>query len=197
LEAQYHALIDSFIANKIGIAPSFISEALSTVLQAHLTLLSEPGQLQQAGTGNANVALQNKLFRSDKIYWLDRSHQQPAENDFLDMMDAFVANLNATCYTGITGYEFHFAIYEAGTFYHKHFDQFDNNDSRKYTMIFYLNSNWLPGDGGELCIHHIDSLQLVEPTNGTSVFFQSNIIEHEVLLSHKQRMSITGWLKVN
>ena len=88
MEAQYNALIDSFIANKIGIAPSFISEALSTALQAHLALLSAQGQLQQAGTGNANVAHQNELFRSDKIYWLDRSHHQPAENDFLDMMDA-------------------------------------------------------------------------------------------------------------
>jgi Rps23 Pro-64 3,4-dihydroxylase Tpa1-like proline 4-hydroxylase len=50
--------------------------------------------------------------------------------------------LNATCYTGITDYEFHYTLYEKGSFYKKHFDQFRNNDSRQYSMIMYLNTNW-------------------------------------------------------
>jgi hypothetical protein len=40
-----------------------------------------------------------------------------------------------------------------GDFYLQHVDQFQNNSSRKYSMISYLNSDWQPADGGELMIH--------------------------------------------
>ena len=135
-------------------------------------------------------------MRSDVIYWLDRKHNTTHENDFFDLVDAFVSHLNNTCYTGITGYEFHYALYEKGTFYKKHLDQFRNNDSRKYSMIMYLNDSWKEGDGGELNIHHTDSVQSISPVNGKSVFFKSNELVHEVLMANKPRMSITGWLKV-
>jgi SM-20-related protein len=64
-------------------------------------------------------------------------------------------------------------------------------------MIMYLNEDWQASDGGELCIHHTDSLQHIAPENGKIVFFKSSELEHEVLLSHKPRMSITGWLKTD
>ena len=112
-------------------------------------------------------------------------------------MDEFVSYLNETCYTGITGYEFHYTLYEKGSFYLKHLDQFRNNDSRKYSMILYLNAEWKDGDGGELCIHHANHLQLISPNNGKSVFFKSNELLHEVLKNNQPRMSITGWLKVD
>lgn len=154
----------------------------------------DENQFMSAGTGNEK-AIQNKSVRSDAIYWLDRKHNTPHENDFFDLVDSFVRHLNNTCYTGITGYEFHYALYEKGTFYKKHLDQFRNNDSRKYSMIMYLNHGWKDGDGGELNIHHTDSVQSISPVNGKSVFFKSNELEHEVLMANKPRMSITGWLK--
>ena len=131
------------------------------------------------------------------IYWLDRKHNNAYENNFFDLMDSFVSYLNRTCYTGITGYEFHYALYEEGSFYKKHYDQFRNNESRQYSMIMYLNTNWQQNDGGELCIHHREGLQNITPVNGKSVFFKSSEVEHEVLLTNKPRMSITGWLKVD
>ncbi|HEY0177890.1 MAG TPA: 2OG-Fe(II) oxygenase [Pedobacter sp.] len=76
-------------------------------------------------------------------------------------------------------------------------DQFGNNVSRQYSMIMYLNAGWQEEDGGELCIHHDDRLQHISPVNGKSVFFKSSELEHEVMLTNKPRMSITGWLKVN
>jgi SM-20-related protein len=63
-------------------------------------------------------------------------------------------------------------------------------------MIIYLNADWQEGDGGELCIHHSDSFQSIAPVNRKSVFFLSGELEHEVLVTHEPRMSITGWLKV-
>ena len=85
-------------------------------------------------------------------------------------MDKFVSHLNSTCYTGISSYEFHYTLYEAGSFYKKHIDQFRNNDSRQFSMIIYLNKNWEEDDGGELCIHHKGHLKTFLPKTGKLFF---------------------------
>jgi len=195
LEKTFNTIIDSFIKNKIGIADDFLSESLSFNLRENLQTLYASHQLKSAGTGDNKLVSYDSLFRGDVIYWLDRKNNNIHENIFLDLMDSFVKYLNDTCYTGISSYEFHYTLYEKGTSYKKHLDQFRNNDSRKYSMIMYLNNNWKEEDGGELCIHHADSLQNISPNNGKGVFFQSNQLEHEVLITNKQRMSVTGWLK--
>jgi SM-20-related protein len=195
LQKIFDTLIDSFINNKVGIAENFLSEKLAAHLKENLIILHTNKELIAAGTGNDKLIVHNKLFRSDSIYWLDRKHNNQYENDFFTLMDSFVEYLNQTCYTGITSYEFHYTLYEEGSFYKKHIDQFRNNESRQYSMIVYLNTNWALSDGGELCIHHADSLQNISPINGKMVFFKSSELEHEVLLTNKPRMSITGWLK--
>jgi SM-20-related protein len=197
LEKIFNTLINSFINDKVGIAEHFLSDFLATNLKENLTTLFADKQFQHAGTGNDTLVAHDKLFRSDMIYWLDRAHNDPYENIFFNLMDQFVSHLNSTCYTGITGYEFHYTLYEKGSFYKKHLDQFRNNDSRQYSMVLYLNEDWQENDGGELCIHHSDHLQHISPVNGKIVFFKSSELEHEVLLNHKPRMSITGWLKIN
>ena len=196
MENTFNTLINSFIDDKVGIAEDFLSESLASHLRENLDNLFSAKQLRPAGTGNDILAVQNKLVRSDIIYWLDRKHDDPHENDFFDLVDDFVSHLNRTCYTGITGYEFHYTLYETGSFYKKHLDQFRNNDSRKYSMIMYLNAGWIKADGGQLRIHHDGSFQNISPVNGKTVFFKSSELEHEVLPTNKPRMSITGWLKV-
>ena len=172
-------------------------KVLALHLKENLNALYANKEFRQAGTGNDELSVKNKLVRSDMIYWLDKKHNNQYENDFFELMDLFVSHLNSTCYTGITGYEFHYALYETGSFYTKHLDQFRNNDSRKYSMILYLNPDWKQTDGGELRIFHNNSTQDIAPINGTSVFFKSSELEHEVLPTNKPRMSITGWLKVD
>lgn len=197
MEAIFDTLIDTYLETHIGIADNFLNTALAGNLKQNLFNLLQNNALKAAGTGNETQVLHNKLVRSDDIYWLDRLHNDPHENAFFDLMDLFVSYLNRTCYTGITGYEFHYTLYQKGSFYKKHLDQFQNNSSRAYSMIMYLNADWQPVDGGELCIHHTDHLQHISPINGKSVFFKSNEMEHEVLITGKPRLSITGWLKVN
>jgi SM-20-related protein len=197
LEQIFDALIDSYLDTRVGITEDFLSTALAGNLKDNLIGLYQQNSLRNAGTGNTVTATQNKLVRGDQIHWLDRLHNDAHENDFFDLMDLFVDYLNRTCYTGITGYEFHYTLYPEGSFYKTHIDQFKNNSSRVYSMIVYLNTDWLPADGGELCIHHADErLQNIAPVNGKSVFFKSNELQHEVLITTKQRLSITGWLKV-
>jgi SM-20-related protein len=193
----FDSLVNSFIENKVGLAENFLSESLAAHLKENLLALFAKNQLLPAGTGNNKKFNYDKLIRSDIIYWLDRKHGDPFENDFFDLMDLFVKYLNRTCYAGITGYEFHYALYEEGSFYKRHLDQFQDNKSRAYSMIMYLNDNWKEQDGGELCIYHTGHSQIVTPLNGKCVYFKSSELAHEVFLSHKPRLSITGWLKTN
>jgi len=191
----FNTLIDSFIKDKVGITNNFLNVSLAAHLKENLTQLYQDNLMRAAGTGNRVITNHDKLVRSDMIYWLDRSHNNLHENAFFDLMDSFVLYLNNTCYTGITGYEFHYTLYESGSFYTTHIDQFQQNGSRAFSMIMYLNADWKMGNGGELQIHHADHLQNISPTNGKSVFFKSSELAHEVLLTHVPRMSITGWLK--
>jgi SM-20-related protein len=197
LQTTFDCLIDSFIADKVGLADNYLSVSLAADLKENLIALYANNQLLAAGIGNNTLLTHDKLLRSDKIYWLDKAHNNPFENSFFNLMDGFVAYLNSTCFTGITGYEFHYALYEKGSFYKRHFDQFKSNKSRAFSMIMYLNVDWKAADGGELCIHHTDHLQTISPINGTCVFFKSSELEHEVLMTNQPRLSITGWLKTS
>ncbi len=197
MQDVFDTLIDSFVRDHIGIAENFLSVPLASHLRDNLTALFADKQLHHAGIGNDSTQAHDQTVRGDMIYWLDRSHDDRYENAFFDLMDKFVLHLNATCYTGITGYEFHYAMYEEGSFYKKHLDRFRNNSDRQYSMIMYLNADWQQADGGELCIHQNGHQQNISPIDGKSVFFSSSTLEHEVLLTHRPRMSITGWLKVS
>ena len=197
MEKTFDTLIDSYLATQVGIAHDFLGTALAEHLRQNLTALFNSDQFHSAGTGNEKQVVHNALVHSDHIYWLDRKHNNVHENAFFDLMDNFVLHLNRTCYTGITGYEFHYTLYPEGCSYKKHIDQFHQNGTRAFSMVMYLNEDWLLADGGELCVHHADHLQRIAPINGKSVFFKSNELEHEVLTTNKQRLSITGWLKVN
>lgn len=195
VEEIFNTLVTRFIETKVGIADNFLSAALAKHLRENLAALYKNNLLQPAGTGSGTKPNQNSLVRSDIIYWLDRSHNDVHENNFLDLIDGFIVYLNENCYTGITGYEFHYTLYQEGSFYKKHVDQFQDNDSRKYSMIMYLNENWVKEDGGELQVHFADRTENIEPVNRKGVFFKSSELSHEVLINNKARMSITGWLK--
>ncbi|MCR8560099.1 2OG-Fe(II) oxygenase [Mucilaginibacter sp. BJC16-A38] len=197
MELIFNELIDSYLSDKVGVTKDFLSVALAADLTANLHRLYDGDKLLSAGTGNKPLVNHNKQLRGDKIHWLDRLHKDVHEDAFFDLMDLFVAYLNQTCYAGITGYEFHYTLYEKGSFYGRHLDRFKNNGDRAYSMVMYLNKGWIKKDGGELRIYHLDKQQDIEPLNGNSIFFKSDELEHEVLLTNKSRMSITGWLKTN
>lgn len=195
MENNFETLIESFIKDNVGIDEHFISNNLSQHLKQNLLTLLDQNQLMAAGTGNNNELNHNTDVRSDLIYWLDRKHENEYENDFFDQIDDFVKYLNRSCFAGITGYEFHYSLYEIGSFYQKHLDQFKNNTNRKYSMISYLNEDWQEKDGGELLIYQNYNNKKINPTQGKTVFFKSNELQHEVLVTQKRRMSVTGWLK--
>ena len=177
----------------MGTVSNFLSTALSAHLVDNINALYAGDLLLSAGTGNNKLVNHDKLVRSDKIYWLDRLHNNLHENAFFDLMDHFVSHLNSSCYAGITGYEFHYTLYEKGSFYKRHLDNFKQNGTRAFSMIMYLNTEV---NGGSLRIYQGDGFRDITPNSGKSVFFKSDQLEHEVLITHLPRMSITGWLKV-
>lgn len=195
MENSFETLIASYIENRVGISEHFLSDELANHLKENLLSLNHDNLLLTAGTGNAEKLTHNSLVRSDVIYWLDKKHNNKYENEFFVQIEAFIEYLNTSCYAGITGYEFHYSLYEAGSFYSKHLDQFKDDSSRQFSMISYLNNNWQEKDGGELLIHQTDNNQKISPTQGKTVFFKSNELEHEVLVTQERRMSVTGWLK--
>jgi SM-20-related protein len=192
---QFDLLIDSFIENKIGVDTGFISKALSNGLLQNIIQLQRDELMTAAGIGNRNIKDTGQKMRSDKIYWMDKTHPDLYEQEFLQLAEEFIKHLNSTCYTGITDYEFHYAVYEEGSFYKRHTDRFKNDDSRKYSLINYLNEDWLEEDGGQLWIYGDEEVKKILPEAQTAVFFKSNEMEHEVTKANRSRMSITGWLK--
>lgn len=191
----FDLLIDSYLENKVGIDKGFISQRLSDGLQQNIQQLQKEEKMKTAGIGNDETKDAQQKTRGDKIHWLDKNHDNCYEQEFLSLVDEFVGHLNSTCYTGINSYEFHYAVYEEGSFYKRHRDQFKNDSDRKYSLINYLNNNWLTEDGGQLLVYQNESAQTIMPQSRTAVFFKSDEMEHEVAQSHRQRMSISGWLK--
>jgi SM-20-related protein len=195
MEDSYETLITGFIDNRVGICDQFLSAALAQQLQQNLIQLDQANKMQSAGIGNDPVKDQKQNKRGDKIYWIEKDSSEPAEREFLDQVEAFIIHLNNSCYTRINDYEFHYALYETGSSYKRHVDQFRNNGDRKFSLINYLNTDWKAEEGGELLIFHEDSVEKILPNLRKAVFFKSDTSEHEVSKATRPRMSITGWLK--
>ncbi|MDZ4794236.1 MAG: 2OG-Fe(II) oxygenase [Bacteroidota bacterium] len=191
----FDKLIDSYLDNKLGIDTGFISERLSHGLQENIKQLHQDKKMSNAGIGNALIKDASQQMRGDHIYWMDKKHNNAFEQEFLQLAEQFIDHLNSTCYTGINESEFHYAVYEKGSSYKRHTDQFKNNNNRKYSLITYLNDSWLEEDGGQLQVYQQESTQQVLPHSQTAVFFKSDELEHEVMKANRQRMSISGWLK--
>ncbi|MCF8449890.1 MAG: 2OG-Fe(II) oxygenase [Taibaiella sp.] len=195
MEAKFEELIESFITNKIGISEVFLTDKLATALQQNLLRLNRDSRLINANIGNAIIKDKSQKIRGDKTCWLDNKSKNDAEIEFLDIVRQFMVHLNKTCFTGINACEFHYALYEEGTSYNRHIDQLRNNYNRKFSMISYLNDNWEESNGGQLIIHNTEEAQQILPNIRKTIFFQSDVIEHEVAVANRPRMSITGWLK--
>lgn len=185
LLGQTHAVLDDFWP------PSLLAD-----LRADLASLSEAHGLRQAAIGADNLTGVHKDIRSDLIAWWPDTPEDATRRDYLAIIDGLSTYLNRTCYAGIRGREFHFAVYPPGARYARHIDDFANKNARLFSIITYLNVDWQPADGGELVIYGPDdSPTTIAPVFGRTVIFPSAEVEHEVLLSHASRLSITGWLR--
>ncbi len=194
MNEKFEAIIEDYLADDYATCEDFFDKKLIAGLRKNLLMGHADGRMHQAGVGKRASFQQNLKVRGDVISWIDNDSIEPSELAFMAIVQAFYLYLNQTCYTGINGSEFHNALYESGSFYKRHFDQFKQDSNRQFSMVTYLNEDWVNTDGGELVLYLDGVEKIIQPQGGRVVFFKADKIEHEVRPASRERMSIAGWL---
>ena len=199
LNPLYEKVIDGLMHQHYSVVDDFFTPDEVATLRSGLLAKYEEAVFKKSAIGNTNEQVVNAV-RGDFILWLDEE-SEGTEKVFFDKVANFVQYLNRTCYMGIKKQEFHYAVYPSGTFYKRHLDTFQNDSSRKLSIVCYLNTeDWQPEYGGELAIYLPkpgggEDTVTVYPLQGRVVVFESQLLEHEVKPVQRERLSITGWLK--
>lgn len=167
-------------------------------LADELAALTDQNRLKRAGIGRDRDYHVDRDIRRDWIHWM--SGQRSVQAAFLGWAEWLRVELNRRLFLGLFEFEAHLALYPPGGFYLRHFDSFRGAANRMVSLVLYLNSDWHPGDGGELVVYAPDGESeavRVEPRAGTLVLMLSEEIEHEVLRAAAPRASVAGWFRLN
>lgn len=191
---------DEQIAQQVGIAgrcvcPGFLTPAAVLQVRDDIERVKNLGGFNRAWTGQGAGTDVRNLVRRDSIHWLDAATTQPAQVLLLGRMDALKQAFNRQHCMGLWEFEGHYASYPVEGFYKRHLDAFRGDDARRVTVVLYLNRDWCAHDGGRLRVYGEDAHSDIDPVGGTLVCFLSRELEHEVLPSHAERHSFTGWFK--
>lgn len=193
-EEQLDYIVDGLAEHNFAVVDHFLPQDKTRQLLERLLHLREEGELKKAGIGKQQNFQVDKTIRGDYIKWIDPNTAHEITRTFLEKVETLMQYLNRTCYLGLKDYESHFAVYPPGTFYKRHADRFQQKTHRVITFVYYLNPEWTEEDGGILRLYlPEDQIKDVVPVAGRLACFRSEI-EHEVLLAHKARYSITGWM---
>lgn len=194
-QIQLDKAIDHLAEDGYFIWDNFLEEKQVAALKQIAEKDKAEGEFKKAGIGKQVLHQIDKSIRGDFIQWIDKENAFPVVKDYLDKISHLQEYINQTCYLGLKDYETHFAIYPENTFYKKHVDRFQQNAHRILSFVLYLNIGWEKADGGELAIYPNgpEEATIVNPLAGRLILFRSELL-HEVLLAHKARYSITGWM---
>ena len=200
LNPLYEKVIDGLMEQRYSIVDDFFTKDEVVGLRMALMQRYDDDQFKKSAIGNQSNEKIINAVRGDFILWLDEANAEGAERNFFNKLNGFTQYLNRTCFMGIIKQEFHYAVYPEGTFYKRHLDTFMNDNSRKLSVVCYLNDeDWKPEYGGELTLYTEENGKEVSkdiyPLQGRLVVFESQVLEHEVKPVNKKRLSITGWLK--
>lgn len=135
-------------------------------------------------------------IRSDEICWIDpeMTARSVALQVYFSKLEDLKNYLNEKYFLGLKSVDSHFAVFQAGTFYQRHLDRSIHHQSaRKVSLVCYLNSDWQVSHGGALRIYQGEHLEDIQPIGGTLVGFLSDEVEHEVMPSYSERLSLTSW----
>jgi SM-20-related protein len=191
---RFESVVQQILEQGRAIVEGLFPDQILSDLLLHLDHLREEDALRPAAIGPAGQTAVHAEIRSDQIRWWPSDPVHSTQLAYLAIIHDLVAYLNRTCFTGIQSSEFMYAAYPPGAFYARHLDDFQNKNARKFSVITYLNRNWQAEDGGELLAHG-NTIESIAPLFGRTVIFPSDTLEHEVLPTHKERLSVTGWLR--
>lgn len=191
-----HAL-DALVKEGFFLMDDFLESDMASSLRDQADKAYQNADFQPARIGHGKTLQQMHALRRDKILWLKEpalcSHEQ---QHYQALVWEYARACNQRFFLGLQEFECHYAIYEAGDFYRKHRDAFQDSSRRKLSTVYYINPDWLPEHGGELVLYGDNNriLQKIAPKFNRFILFDSQI-EHEVLPTSALRYSITGWLK--
>lgn len=200
MEELLEHISQEIYSNSYLVVDNFVDETFRKALLKEQTDLLNQGQFTKAAVGKGDQKQVRTEIRSDEVLWMDPTALSPLQAIFWEKVEELKQVLNRRCFLGLKSFEGHFARYPIGSFYKRHLDQFHAVPHRIVTVILYLNDSWTEADGGQLRMYfpQEDGSERVEevlPLGGRLVVFLSEEIPHEVLPTHKERISITGWLR--
>src|SRR5690606_21281760 len=131
-----------------GLAPEVLDQ-----LERNCRALWQDEALRPAAVGRAGERQVVPEIRGDHIRWLDDCPPCAAQDAYVEAMARLRLTLNRTLLLGLDNYETHYALYPPGAGYSRHLDRLKDNPLRTVSVVLYLNSQWQPGDGGELRLH--------------------------------------------
>jgi SM-20-related protein len=194
------------IAKQLGetglcVCPDFLSARTLNQVAGDFDRIHGAGEFRGAEVGRGpTISLDRPRVRTDATYWLNPAAQNPVQAMLWRKIHLLKTALNRSLFLGLNSFEGHYAVYARGGYYHRHRDCFRGGSERIVSFVLYLNRDWKPEDGGCLRMYTSDKDGLeshtdLNPIGGTLVCFMSADFEHEVLLNHRQRYSLTGWFK--
>lgn len=183
-----------------AVVPDFLDPEQTRALALACDSIWRSGGFREAGVGRGPTWRRRPEIRSDFVRWLEPSDAPPAVRRYFDTMEALRLQLNRRFFLGLFDFEAHFAVYPPGAFYSRHLDRFWEAPERTVSAVLYLNAAWRAEDGGALRLYPasggVETSVDLPPVGGSLALFLSAAIPHEVLPTHCERRSITGWFKV-
>jgi len=201
-DSKLEVIVNALEKDGWCVVPGFLEPSLWRAMAAEAQAMYADGAFRQAGVGRKQSFVIRPEIRNDRVLWLDPASPTQVQAEYLARMECLRQRINRELQLGLFGFESHYALYPAGSFYRRHLDQFRGAGRRTVSCILYLNENWQPAEGGALRVYvpladntpvpvetHFDLL----PEGGSLVVFLSAEYEHEVLPATRERLSITGW----
>jgi SM-20-related protein len=188
-------IIDDLVENGFTIIDDLLLTEQSHSIKNRLLELKAEDEFKKSGIGKAVLHQVDESIRGDFIRWIETDDLHPSIECYYQFIENFIAFANRSLYLNLKDLESHYTFYPPGKGYLKHRDRFREKPHRVLSMVYYLNENWQPGDGGELDIfdQRIKKLQTIAPRMNRLVVFKSEMV-HEVLPSIQSRYSLTTWL---
>lgn len=201
-DAMADALAQALEADGACVISGLPDPQLTAALREDLHRLLADAVLSAASIGRGDLRRQRADIRGDATLWLDHPGCGAAAAQFLVVMEALRVALNRRLFLGLDEVEAHYAVYPPGAGYARHRDRFVDDglhhahsaQTRVLSLVSYLNDDWRADGGGALRLHLPGGRVDVAPSGGSSVCFLSEI-EHEVLPTTRERLSIASWMR--
>jgi SM-20-related protein len=193
-QAQFEEIADGLAKNGLSVSDNFLSlDDINNLLdldEFKYRLL----HFKKAGIGSSGNLQIKESVRGDFISWINPATTNGSLLIYIEKVRLLMRYLNQSLFLSLKEVELHLTAYPVGSFYKRHIDQFKQEDHRKVSIILYLNHHWKVEQGGQLRVYLENQTMDILPEAGKLVCMRSDIIEHEVLPTARERLSITGWM---